>query len=231
MNDHPSQFALEAHFVGETDDGITAHISTCTYCQGRLKNLESERSAHLDAESASAFFQRPVIQAALFQEGTTARTGPLARWTLWLTSTLAIAAAAIVYMVVSPHTANERSTDRVLLKGQVVHLSVLMDRDGRQTEHQGDVSVRPGDRLRFRIQLGHSVRLSAGILTHDRQWLELTRDTAFSAGTHFLHNDALRIDESPTQGKVYVGRPERIQQARQTGQFNGLTSMTVRTLP
>ncbi|MEE2788049.1 MAG: hypothetical protein VX589_11970 [Myxococcota bacterium] len=219
MNEHPSNFALEAYFVGEADPVIADHIQHCEHCQRRLAELGLIRSADLDAEPPAAFFERPAMQAAFSEQGGARTRSGFGRWFVWLVGTgIAVAAAAIIWATPQVQPTGQVA-DQVLMKGAAMTVSVVRDRRGTQSSHETRVPVRPGDRLRIQVRLTHPMRLSAGILTSDQQWLALTSDTPYLAGTHFLHEDALVIDQNPTRGELIVGSPEAVAEGRRTGRY------------
>ena len=231
MTKHPSQYALEAYFVGEGDAETAAHIEQCAHCQGRLTELQTLRSHDLDAEPPAIFFERPAIRSAFEQQARPVRRTVVRRWSTWAAVSGIFAVAMVVYFLVTPRISMDAFSDKILIKGEQMQLTVLRNRGTYQSQHQGHVLVRAGDQLRIRVRLGRATRLSAGVLTQDQTWMALATDVAYPAGEHFIHDDALVVDAPPSEGTIIVGRPDMVSQARRDGRYNGLTKMEIRPLP
>ena len=231
MTEHPSQFTLEAYFVGEVDAETSTHIEQCTHCQRRLAELNILRSNDLEAEPAAAFFERPMIQAAFEEQATSQGRSRKSIWSAWLVASGILAAAIMAYVAVIPGVTVETVSDQIVMKGEQVELMVLRSRGAHQTQHQGHVVVQAGDRLRIRVRVGQPTRLSAGVLTEDQSWIALATDTAYAAGEHFIHDDALVVDGPSSGGTIFVGRPELVSQARRNGRYHRLTKLDIRPRP
>ena len=233
MTSHPSLARLEAYFVGEVDRDVEAHVSTCERCQTYLDTLAQDRRAFLAEEPASAFLMRPAVQAALTApespsiEGWGALgglfrrlLGEQGRW--WAAAATATAALVAVGLSVQLFTEPDDpvNANAIRLKGTVmphVWVTVTRQRAGRVTEHFGQVSILPGDRLQIEIQTATERSLSAGILDDRGLWMPLVTDNRFPVGRHALGEHALLVDETPTAGWLLVGAPAAVARLRASG--------------
>lgn len=222
---HPNALDLEALAVGEETSQTlahTRHVEACVACRAYVA-----RARGLTARVSVA----PWLTEAR-------RTEKRRRVTMLVVAAAPLAAAAAFLLVargpsapapsatpVAPSTAAGASTaTRILLaqnepdttfKGGP-QVAIVRERTGAQDRFVGTVRVRPGDRLRVEVALDRSQAILAGVRGDDGSWVELMPEAVRGAGTHFSEKSA-RIDATPSGGTIFVGAPEAVRRARETG--------------
>jgi hypothetical protein len=107
-----------------------------------------------------------------------------------------------------------------------MQVAVVRDRGGAQARFSSTVHVRPGDRLRVEVALDHEQAILGAVLADDGSYLELMPQAVRGPGTHFSERSA-KIDASPTRGTILIGSPEAVARARETKNFEGVTTLRV----
>ena len=176
MTEHPSAAVLEAFSVGDPVEGaadVAAHVSVCDRCRAYLESLDDDRAQFLSDEAAATFLQRPQIRAAL-----DALERPKRRsWRMLVPAVAAVAAVALVW----PAIERSPESDEVRVKGaSSSSLIVNRRRDGKVTDHAGQVTIRPLDQLQLSVQLSGPRTLTVGLLVDDGDWLPLVSPRVFA---------------------------------------------------
>lgn len=214
MSEHPAPYRLEAIMVGESDPEAEAHLEHCAECRAYIQGLRSDRSAMLEAQPVSDFFEHPAIVAAFEEE---AQQGVGWGWLRWLLPVALVGAAAALFWVGTPvESPHPAQPDEILFKGQTLTVEVVRKRagDGAQSVHAKDIPVGVGDALRVRLKLTARTEVSVGLLADDGEWLALTAGTTLEPGVHWVSDDAVAIGPGPTTGRLFVGPPEAVEAAR-----------------
>ena len=107
-----------------------------------------------------------------------------------------------------------------------MQVAVVRDRAGAQARFSSTVRVRPGDRLRVEVALDHEQAILGAVLADDGSYLELMPQAVRGPGTHFSERSA-KIDAAPTRGTILIGSPEAVARARDTKNFEGVTTLRV----
>lgn len=105
-------------------------------------------------------------------------------------------------------------------------VAVIRERAGQQERVVGAVSVRAGDRLRLEVSLAEPGPLAAGVLDAQGAWVLLLAPSELTAGTHFSER-AVRFDEQPTSGRLLVGPPLAVEQARRGEPAEGVSEIPI----
>lgn len=203
---HPTPFRLEAWYAGEADDEVAQHLPGCAVCQAYVDELARSRTAFVAERNAEA-----AVRAAR-QQLETPRGQPR-RWLRWIALPAAAALALLLLLWprgVAPPTDR---TDAIRLKGGLGLAVVRLAADGRQSRHQGEVVVQPGDRLRVELTVPRSMVLDVGLLDDQQGWIVLRRAERLEAGVHRLARP-LEVDARPTAAWLIAGPPEAVARAR-----------------
>ena len=178
----PSQAVLDAFELEELEDvQLRIHIETCERCQRRLAERREAFSAIrgrdelIRAIHVAVAGSRPEQNAAPFRKRQTWRFVGLA----------AIAAsAALAFLTVVP--VGPELTETTRAKGSI-GLSVYVERSGRATRANSGEQFRPGERIRFEVDLprGGEVMI-VGQEASGRVY------NAFPAGTGIVESQAFR---------------------------------------
>lgn len=107
-----------------------------------------------------------------------------------------------------------------------MQVAVVRDRGGAQARFSSTVRVKPGDRLRVEVALDHEQAILGAVLADDGSYLELMPQAVRGPGTHFSERSA-KIDAAPTRGTIIIGSPEAVARARETKNFDGVTTLRV----
>jgi hypothetical protein len=204
---HPTPFRLEAWHAGEDDDEVAQHLPGCAICQAYVDDLARCRTAFVAERNAEA-----AVRAA--RQQLEAPRGQPRRWLRWIALPAAAALAVLLLLWprgVAPPTDR---TDAIRLKGGLGLAVIRLAADGRQSRHQGEVVVQPGDRLRVELTVPRSMVLAVGLLEEqERGWTLLRPARRLAAGVHRLARP-LEVDARPTAAWLIAGPPEAVARAR-----------------
>jgi len=147
--DCPSEMALERYRLGRLDGEaharLTPHVDDCPSCRQWLA------TAAEGLDGLPGFDHRPVLAAVRRVEP----TRPWWRWTPWVMSGLAMAAAAAFFFLRPSTVAVEPvspGVDGIRLKGKAA-LRVFRSNAEGEGEIESGTPVQPGDRVRFAVDL------------------------------------------------------------------------------
>lgn len=226
---HPPTFEIELVHVGESSAETAEHVDRCESCQRRLKALDAAREA-LMAESPARQFVTRLREKD--RASRTRRRRVQVVWGLGLAASLGSASLAYSHMDAAAvqraqlalnsetsgrHTARERNEPDMVAKG-APRLIVIRQRGNDQEAFQGEVTVRPGDRLRFR--LNQETHIVAGILTDAADWV-LFVDQQLEAGEH-IPEATLEVQGEPASGRVLLGSPSSVALTRAGAPASGI---------
>ena len=247
MNRHPASSELEAFVVGDSAHRvqIEAHLADCSQCRAVIEALERDRVAFLAAEPAAAFLRRPKVQAALTERlvadaeflPPSAWVKPSWRGRLWASGGPVLALAAGLAAVVAfglPTRPSERRSgaetvgadeqtvvDTIRNKGLGPRvpwvLRVNRKRGDRVTQHHGQLSIRPGDRLQLEVRSERMQNLMVGVLGDDGTWMAITDALRTDSGWRPVGDHALQVDARPTSGWFVAGPPDAVAAVRRSG--------------
>jgi len=210
MSDHPSAFDLESYSVGEEVADVRAHLEECTACTDYIAQLHEERSALMNMQSTADFLATPEIKAAFDADaGPTPRAWP--RWLAFLPLGLAAATLIVVGLQAEPSPIRG---DAITYKGTTGPMELIRLRDGTQSVHRSQVGIKPGDRLRFRVNLSAPMVLSAGVLDPEGTWTPLLESEAMGAGSQVFPEGAIEVTAGSSAGRVILGTPKQVAAAR-----------------
>jgi hypothetical protein len=229
MMEHPSNHLLEEIASGGAHAETEAHIAACAACATYVDELSSAARAFGESEEGDA--ERFIRKLAARSEKTekAKKRAPFWLRAVWIAAPMAAAALAVlVFWPPSTPPAELTSTPRGDRFKGALQVAAIVDREGRQERVTGEVGVAPGDRLRLEVSLDRAGPIAGGILESDGTWTLLLAPTELEAGTHFSEL-AARFDDNPTTGFILVGEPERVERARASRDFTGLT--VVRIVP
>lgn len=154
MNDrgHLSSEALDRLLLASLPDGertaAEAHVAACPECRERWREREEDR-AHFEKFVLPRTLPR--IEARL--EETSLPGWLRRRWQLYVPA-FGLALAALAVVVIAPPSADE---GYIGVKGPgAPTLEVVADRGGRQFPVRPGTHLKPGDRIRFRVNPGEA---------------------------------------------------------------------------
>lgn len=222
---HPAGFRLDGHVAGDVDAEVAAHLEACAECRGYVTALTSAARASAPRDGdVETFIVRCTTRGVNAPEATA--TVLLRRRFVrvaWIATPL-VAAAVLVLVLRLPGPESSHVSETRFKGG--VQLAIIRDRDGWQERTSGQVSVRPGDRLRVDLAIDSERPIVVGFLGNDGSWSVLLAPTLLEAGSH-LSERAARFDESPTEGVILAGPPDLVEAARATRDFDGLVVLPV----
>lgn len=170
--------------AGDEKDEVQAHLQTCARCRGWLDGAKADFAAIPGAE-----------RDAMVDRLTARAQRPRQRWPVAVAGALAIAAAALLLL----HTPPPRPD--VGLKGSGLDLRVYRERAGHVASTMSGDMFRPGDRLRFEVDVpsdGHM--LVVGVESDGDLFRCYPNDRDESvpveASSGLLLSDAIELDSS-----------------------------------
>ncbi|MEO1481235.1 MAG: hypothetical protein AAFU77_03960 [Myxococcota bacterium] len=188
MSDRPP-IEIEEQHVGERDGPLSDDEGSY------LAALEDHRARFLANESATEFFSRSGL-----------RPSRRRRWpqlTLGVGLALAVAASAVFFSV------PESASDRIRLRGES-HFSVVVLRDGEQLQVDRALVARPGDKLRFQLQVTVPGNYEVGFLGANRRYQRLASERFVEAGLRFFAT-AVELDDQPLDGVLVAGLKREVE--------------------
>jgi hypothetical protein len=227
--EHPSNHLLEEIASGGAHAETEAHIAACAACATYVDKLSSAARAFGESEEGDAerFIRKLAARSENIEKTKAKKRAPLWLRAVWVAAPLAAAALAVLvfWPPSAPPTELSPTPRGDRFKG-ALQVAAIVDREGRQERVTGEVGVGPGDRLRLEVSLDRTGPIAGGILETDGTWTLLLAPTELEAGTHFSEL-AARFDDNPTTGFILVGEPDRIERARTTRDFTGLTVLRI----
>lgn len=225
---HPPAFRLDAVAAGDADEGVTAHITSCSACAGYVMASRGAAESFRANNDAGAFVARASARAR--------PRGALPGKSMWMAAPLLAAAGVLLLLRASPKDHAKGSPEAppgasidLHFKGGVAG-TIIRERDGRQERLTAPIHVRAGDRLRLEVSTDRAQAMAAGLLAEDGTWIPLLTPTWLDIGTHYS-DLAARFDDSGTRATLLLGPPEAIERARHTHDFEGLMTWPVTSEP
>jgi hypothetical protein len=195
----PSDLVLDELVAGELDgdarQAAEGHVAACARCRDEVAARTSGFARHPEAD--------PRRMLAAIRRGLDERPPSSRRWR-WLMGVVPAAAAAAVVLVV----ALRPSPPRIRAKGGAILHVFRLDGDHAAELVSGE-RVRPGDRLRFAVDLPAPGHVSVVGVQADgklyRAWpLDDGVPTARAAGRGQALPGAVALDDSPGHETLYL---------------------------
>jgi hypothetical protein len=240
----------EAHIAGCAPcaryvEGLRARLAPPSEGEAEafVASLAGELPPASQVSSAASLASLPALPSASSPEAAPSRRGlgPRARFIAAAAPLLAAAALLLLVLRPAPPAPPPPAPPRpggagpaadggaVRFKGEVA-VAIVRDRGGDQERLVHEASVRSGDRIRVEVSSSAGGPLLAGVLADDGTWLPLLEAPFAEAGTHFSER-AARFDAEPTEGAVLAGRPDEVERARATRNFERVASLRLRYEP
>lgn len=186
MNRHPSRLALDRARLGDSSGEVTAHLQECSACRDYVQ-------ARLDT---------PVPAWARALESPRQPAWLAMAWPRWTATALVTAAAAVLWLGITPQT---KPPGRYIgVKAATPAVEVFLRRQGRVVPWTGQ-GLRTGDRIQLRISPADFEQISV-VAKNPNGFVPIHRQTISETerGASIVLSRSFRVDGTTTDNDLIV---------------------------